>query len=81
MAHSLSASSMAGSDGTNPFADASCNPIAPATIHNVNIRAHVPLLLDYGDPTFKIWTAFYDAVFRKFGIIDHIDGSIDAQAM
>jgi hypothetical protein len=47
----------------------------------VNIRAHVLIVLDFVENNFSIWSTFFDATFRKFGIFDHVDGSIDAQAM
>lgn len=76
-----SPSSAAGSSTSNPFADPNPTAIATSAIHHVNIRTHVPVTLDYGDSNLKIWSAFFEAVFRKFGIIDHVDGTIDAQAM
>jgi hypothetical protein len=47
----------------------------------VNIRAHVPIVLDFTENNFSMWSAFFDATLHKFVIIDHVDGSIDAQAM
>jgi hypothetical protein len=47
----------------------------------VNIHAHVPIVLDFAKNNFSMWSAFFDTTLRKFGIVDHVDGSIDAQAM
>jgi hypothetical protein len=44
----------------------------------VNIRAHVPIVLDFTENNFSMWSAFFDATLHKFVIIDHVDGSIDA---
>lgn len=41
----------------------------------------MPLTLGYGDSNFKIWSVFFDAVLCKFGLLDHVDGSVDAQSM
>jgi hypothetical protein len=38
----------------------------------------VPITLDYGDST---WSTFFDAIFCKFGLLDHVDGSVDVQTM
>jgi hypothetical protein len=76
-------SSVSGSVHSNPFADPSSNPtpIASAFIQHVNICAHVPIVLDFTKNNFGMWRAFFDATLRKLGIINHVDGSIDAQAM
>jgi hypothetical protein len=76
-----SPSSTPGSATSNPFAAPDPPQIAASTIQHVNIRTHVPLTLDYGDSNYSIWRAFFNATFRKFGLLDHVDGSIDAQAM
>lgn len=76
-----SSSSPTGSATTNPFADAAPPTIAAASIYHVNIRSHVPVLLDYDESNYSIWSAFYDATFLKFGLLDHIDGTVDAQLM
>jgi hypothetical protein len=47
----------------------------------VNIRAHVSIILDFAKNNFSMWSAFFNATFRKFGVVDHVNGSIDAQAM
>jgi hypothetical protein len=47
----------------------------------VNIRAHVPIVLDFAENTFSMWSVFFDTTLRKFGNIDHVDDSINAQAM
>jgi hypothetical protein len=47
----------------------------------VNIHAHIPIILDFAENNFSMQSAFFDATFLKFGIVIHVDGSIDAQAM
>jgi hypothetical protein len=68
---------------SNPFAEPTSNPnpITSASIQHVNIRAHVPIILDFAENNFSMWSAFFDAMFHKFRIINHVDGSIDAQNM
>jgi hypothetical protein len=65
----------------NPFADSSSPALTVTAIQHVNIRSHAPIQLDYGDTTFTAWSAFFDATFHKFGIINHVDGTVDARTM
>jgi hypothetical protein len=77
-------SSVSGSvHSSNPFAGPSSRPtlITSVSIQHVNIRAHVPIILDFVENNISMWSAFFDATLRKFGVINHVDGSIDAQAM
>jgi hypothetical protein len=75
-------SSVFGSVQSNPFTEPTSdpNPIAAAAIQHVNIHSHVPitLTLDFAENNFSMWSAFFDATFRKFDIVDHIDGSTKA---
>jgi hypothetical protein len=68
-------------DSQNPFANSSPPTAAASAIQHVNIRTHMSMTLDYCDTNFSAWSAFFNATFRKFGIIDHVDGSVDAQSM
>jgi hypothetical protein len=72
-------SSVSDSTTSNPFADASPNPIVVAAVQHVNIYAHVPVILDFTENNYNMWCAFFDITFSKFGISDHVDGSIDPQ--
>jgi hypothetical protein len=36
----------------------------------VNIKAHVPLVLDLGDSNYSQWRRLFDTVFSKFGLRD-----------
>jgi hypothetical protein len=47
----------------------------------VNIRTHVPITLDFTESNFSSWCVFFDAMFRKFGISDHVNGTVDAAMM
>jgi hypothetical protein len=37
--------------------------------------------LDLGDSNFGTWRTFFNIAFRKFGLVDHVDGTVDARAM
>lgn len=73
-------SSGSSNDGGNPFA-APPVAISAATAQLINIKSHVPVTLGVGDSNFTIWCTFFNIVFRKFGIEDHVDGSVDSHAM
>jgi hypothetical protein len=65
----------------NLFADHVPSAAAASVLQHVNIRTHVLITLYYGDATFSAWSVFFDTTFRKFGLLDHIDGTVDAQQM
>ena len=69
-----STSSMAGSPSMPALGDAP----APAIFSyaTINVKSHVPLILDLKLPNFTKWSAFFTAMCGKFGLLGHIDGSI-----
>jgi hypothetical protein len=71
----MSASSS--SSGTNPFAAATAVAISAATAQLINIKSHVPVMLDLGDSNFGTWRTFFLIAFRKFSVLDHIDLMLD----
>ena len=75
MAHSPSSSL---SSGTNPFA---VGPVAinASTAQLINIKSHVPVTLDVADTNFTAWRVFFTIALRKFGLMDHVDGTTDAR--
>ena len=73
--------SSSSSDDGNPFNVAAPVAITAATAQLINIKSHVPVTLGVGDSNFTIWRTFFNIVFRKFGIKDHVDGTVDARAM
>jgi hypothetical protein len=83
MASSPTSSVFGSIHSSKSFVDPPSNPtsIASASIQHVNIRAHILIILDFIENNFSMQSAFFDAMFLKFGIINHVDGSIDAQAM
>jgi hypothetical protein len=64
----------------NPFDDASSS-VTLSTIQHVNIRTHVSITLDYDDSTFLLMDYLFDAMFHKFNLLNHVEGSVDAQNM
>jgi hypothetical protein len=69
------ASSIASSQ--NPFGNSPPTTVIISVMQHVNIYTHVSLTLNYGDTTFSAWSAFFDATFNKFGLIDHVNGTVD----
>jgi hypothetical protein len=47
----------------------------------LNIRSHVPVTLSAEDGNFWQWRSFFELTIKKFGLLNHIDGTIDAAAM
>jgi hypothetical protein len=47
----------------------------------INIQAHVPVVLDMDESNFRQWRTFFDLTFKKFGLTNHIDGTLDAILM
>uniref|UniRef100_A0ACD5WPQ1 Uncharacterized protein n=1 Tax=Avena sativa TaxID=4498 RepID=A0ACD5WPQ1_AVESA len=65
---------------SNPFATSSSPVTLPAaTIQLINIKQHVPVVLDLTQPNYSTWSTFFMVAFRKFGVQDHIDGTVDAR--
>lgn len=74
--------SSSGSSSTNPFAaPAPEPPSAASAIVKINIHAHVPVVLDMDESNFRQWRTFFDLTFKKFGLTDHIDDTLDAILM
>ncbi|CAO2169742.1 unnamed protein product [Urochloa humidicola] len=63
------------SSGTNPFATAAAVAITASTAQLINIKSHVPVTLDLGDSNFSTWRTFFLIMFRKFDVLDHVDGT------
>lgn len=71
------------SASSNPFAAPSNAPQAPppATISMINIHAHIPIKLDMAASNFSAWRTFFELTFHKFGLTNHVDGSVDPAMM
>ena len=55
--------------------DSSLNPPDPAAasvIQVVNIRSHVPVVLDLDEGNYSQWRCFFDSVLDKFGLTEHV---------
>ncbi|XP_066336115.1 uncharacterized protein [Miscanthus floridulus] len=73
------ASPSASSAATNPFADPA--PPSASTLVMLNIRSHVPVVLSADEGNFRQWRSFIELTIKKFRLLDHIDGTMDAAAM
>jgi hypothetical protein len=47
----------------------------------LNIRSHVPVVLSADEGNFRQWRSFIELAIKKFGLLDHINGTVDAAAM
>jgi hypothetical protein len=74
--------SPSGSVSSNPFATPA-EPVPPAasTLVLLNIKSHVPVVLNMDEGNFRQWRSFFELTFKKFGIVNHIDGTVDTAAM
>ncbi|KAF0919804.1 hypothetical protein E2562_031665 [Oryza meyeriana var. granulata] len=72
-------SSPASSSTTTPFGAPEPQVISTATTQLINIKSHVPVVLDLDSPNYTSWSTFFDIAFRKFGLVDHINGTVDSQ--
>lgn len=67
-------------DLVNPFAPRSI-AISTTMAQLINIHSHVPVTLDLDDSKFGTWRTYFNIAFRKFGLVDHVDGTTDARLM
>jgi hypothetical protein len=74
-----SPNSTSASDATNPFAGP--DPPPATTVAMIGIKAHVPDTLDMEAANFRSWRTLFELTFQKFGLMDHVDGSLDAVLM
>jgi hypothetical protein len=67
----MAASSASSSD--NEYDDAAPpQPAAASVIQTVNIRNHIPVVLDYATANYSQWRCCFDSVLGKFGLEDHV---------
>ena len=45
---------------------------APTSLQTVNIKSHVPTILDMVNPNYPEWRCFFDSVVGKFGLHSHL---------
>ncbi|XP_062193566.1 uncharacterized protein LOC133896965 [Phragmites australis] len=50
-------------------------PLSSPQIQLINIKSHVPVVLDLHESNYGVWRQMFHAVFAKFGLTDHIDDS------
>lgn len=64
-----------------PFTTAAkLGPLPASTLVLNKIHRHVPFTLVTDDDNFRQWRSF-ELTFKKFGLMNHIDGMVDATAM
>ncbi|KAL6661383.1 hypothetical protein ACP70R_000767 [Stipagrostis hirtigluma subsp. patula] len=69
-------SSSSSSDFPNPFLPQPA-PIAASTVQLINIASHINIKLDLAEANYSAWRTLFILAFRKFGLMDHIDGTAD----
>lgn len=65
---------------SNPFLQETAEPapLAASTVNLINFRAHVPITLDMAEANYSAWCTFFELTLRKLGLLDHVNGTIDA---
>ena len=64
---------------TAPFDDGECRALPPprpppptTSLQTINIKSHVPVVLNIVNPNYQEWRCFFDSVVGKFGLHSHI---------
>jgi hypothetical protein len=68
---SSSTSSAGGESYTGPTAT-NIGPPTTTVLQTVNIKSHVPVVLELTEPNYDEWRTFFDAFIGKFGLGDHL---------
>ncbi|CAO2142393.1 unnamed protein product [Urochloa humidicola] len=58
------------------FALAATNPLPSSQIQLINISNHITVQLDLERSNYGDWSHAFQVVLAKFGLIDHVDGSV-----
>ncbi|XP_066385539.1 uncharacterized protein [Miscanthus floridulus] len=70
---SADGSSHSSIDGDSAANDAPVLPTPPAVIlQTVNIKSHVPIVLQLTEPNYVEWRTFFDSFIGKFGLSNHL---------
>ncbi|XP_024318094.1 uncharacterized protein LOC104582265 [Brachypodium distachyon] len=73
------ATTVAGAALQNPFASRRpAVPVIVGSVQHTNIQLHVREVLDLHVSNYSSWRIMFMNAFRKFGVCDHIDGSVNA---
>ncbi|XP_066310801.1 uncharacterized protein [Miscanthus floridulus] len=60
-------------DGLSYTGAISTVPTPPvAVLQTVNIKSHVPVVLELANPNYDEWRCFFDAFLGKFNLVSHI---------
>jgi hypothetical protein len=71
-AESSSASSVGGESYTGAIAHINTAPPTSAVLQTVNIKSHVPVVLELTESNYTKWRTFFDTFIGKFGLGDHL---------
>jgi len=52
--------------------DAPANTPPTAVLQTVNIKSHIPVVLELATPNYDEWRCFFDAFLGKFGLTSHV---------
>jgi hypothetical protein len=66
MADQSHSSSSSGDETPSP------EPAPASTLQTINIRNHVPVVLDLDQSNYGQWRCLFDSIFGKFGLDEHI---------
>ena len=66
--------------GTPFAATAKLAPPPASTLVLINIHRHVPITLATDNDNFRQWRSF-ELTFKKFSLMNHINGMVDAATM
>ena len=66
------ASSSSSSTADGGAAAAPPPPLSASALQMVNIRSHVPIVLDVAEPNHADWRCFFDSVIGKFSLASHV---------
>ncbi|CAD6223609.1 unnamed protein product [Miscanthus lutarioriparius] len=71
----VSLSSIASSSSDSSSLSDDVPPVEPPSttvLQTVNIKSHVPVILELADPNYDEWRCFFDALIGKFGLASHL---------
>ena len=66
------------SSNFNPFAGP--EPDA-TTVRDLDIHTRVPIKLDQSNSSYYAWKTYFNLLFREYYLLEHVDGSVDADLM
>jgi hypothetical protein len=74
-----SSSSVGGASYTGAVTAFTAAPPTSAVLQTVNVKSHVPVVLELTEPNYTEWRTFFDAFIGKFGLGDHLSSPPTAE--